>query len=150
MRVLCVCTGNTCRSPMLEGLLRYALAQRGRSDIAVASAGIAAADGLPASEHAVACLAALGIDLREHRSASIESQDLASIDHFVCMGQRHAEVLVALGVDRERIRIANQEDGGVPDPFGMDLSAYQQTAHVLAEVAAGIADELLADTSDRA
>ena len=57
--ILFVCTGNTCRSPMAAALMRRALDKRGRSDIIVESAGLAA-DGSPASGNAVAAMAEQG------------------------------------------------------------------------------------------
>ena len=53
MHIIFVCTGNTCRSPMAEALLREALAARGIDSVTVASAGTGAWEGAPASEGAV-------------------------------------------------------------------------------------------------
>ncbi|MDQ0089825.1 protein-tyrosine phosphatase [Paenibacillus anaericanus] len=60
MRILFVCTGNTCRSPMAEGLLRKLASERG-VNVEVSSAGVAASEGAPISRHAEAVLKDQGI-----------------------------------------------------------------------------------------
>lgn len=60
MRILFVCTGNTCRSPMAEGILRKLAAER-KLEVEVSSAGVAAVDGIPISKHARGVLADQGI-----------------------------------------------------------------------------------------
>jgi len=60
MNILFVCTGNTCRSPMAEGLFRTMAAKAGLQ-VAVKSAGVAAADGMPMSRHAQTALSKRGI-----------------------------------------------------------------------------------------
>lgn len=59
-RILFVCTGNTCRSPMAEGIMRKLLAEAGLSHIEVRSAGVSAYPGSPISDHAASVLAEKG------------------------------------------------------------------------------------------
>lgn len=126
LHLLCLCTGNTCRSPMLEGLLRRACAERGLAGVEVASAGTNAGGGEPASAHTVTILAQRGIDARGHRSQHVEDLELSLYDRFLCMTGSHAAVLAHLGVPADRIALV--DPAGVPDPYGGPLSAYAQTA----------------------
>lgn len=59
-RILFVCTGNTCRSPMAEGMMRKILSEEGLTDIEVRSAGVAAYEGTPLSDHAASVLKSKG------------------------------------------------------------------------------------------
>lgn len=143
MIIACICTGNTCRSPMLAALLERELAQRGLdADHQVVSAGVAARGGEPANGFAVTCLAEHGIDLGRHVSRNVLDLDLAAIGLFLCMGSNHGHALLELGVDRERIMVVRGEAGGVPDPFGSDLATYRATGAVLTEVAREVARTL--------
>lgn len=142
MNILCVCTGNTCRSPMLAALLARAFAQRGRADVQVASAGTGAADGEPASAGARAAMARRGIDLGGHASRHLAGVALDRIDLVLCMSSAHAAAVRARGMPAQGIRVVNAEGGGVPDPFGGDEDDYETCACVLAGEAERIADGL--------
>lgn len=75
-KILFVCGGNTCRSPMAEAIIRHLLKQNNIEDIEVASCGIAAADGWPMSENARKALQSL--DVEPHRHKSRQFKDLFS------------------------------------------------------------------------
>lgn len=129
-RLLCVCTGNTCRSPMLAALLGEAL-RRGGVAAAVESAGTGAFAGDPASHGAVAAMARRGIDLSAHRSRPLAGLDLAGYDHIYAVSSRHAAFVRAQGVPPERITVIGADRGGIPDPWGGDDAVYEATARVL-------------------
>src|SRR5262249_36000746 len=99
---LFVCTGNTCRSPMAEGLFRKLLAERLQCPedelvdrgYMVASAGVAAGPGSPSSPEAVEILAKRGVDLRGHESQPVTPQLLSQADQIFTMTRSHREMLV--------------------------------------------------------
>jgi protein-tyrosine phosphatase len=144
MKILCVCTGNTCRSPMLMALLRAALAERGVA-ATVMSAGTGAGSGEPASAHAVTAMRERGLDLRAHRSRNVADADPAAADLVLALTPAHAARLRALGVPAARLRVVAAEAGGVPDPFGGSLDDYRATADVLAADAARLAADVAAN-----
>ncbi|GDY13221.1 hypothetical protein LBMAG53_20990 [Planctomycetota bacterium] len=142
MKLLAVCTGNTCRSPMLKVLLRAELARIKRLDVTVDSAGTGAWDGEPASALAIATMAGLGLDLSDHRSQSVAGLDLSAYDHIHAMSAAHVAALRSLGVPARQLSVVDAEHGGVPDPFGGDAADYAACARVLASAARLIVAEL--------
>ena len=93
MKVVFVCTGNICRSPMAEALLRHGLAERGCNSIEVSSVGTWAMGGNPAMPEAVETLRALGIDLSQHRSRDVDEAEMAAADVIVVMTSVHVREL---------------------------------------------------------
>lgn len=131
MKVLCVCTGNTCRSPMLMALLRGAVRDRPASAWTIESAGTAAGDGEPASTYAQTCMELRGLDLSNHRSRPVAELDLATYDRVLCMTSSHAAALRSLGIPPGKLEVVNASRGGVPDPFGGSIEDYEACAQVL-------------------
>jgi protein-tyrosine-phosphatase len=136
MKILCVCTGNTCRSPMLAALLRAELSRtHPHSQLTVESAGTGAAEGMPASPEAVACMADIGLDIKAHRSRHVDTLDLASFDRVLCMTSGHSAYVRSRGVPAASLEVVNAYGGGVPDPFGGSARDYAACAQVLARFA---------------
>src|SRR4051794_7273086 len=87
--LLFVCTGNTCRSPMAEAIARAELERRGWSNVRVASAGLAAAAGEPATREAVVVAARRGLDLGGHRARQLSAEIIGWADLVLGMSSSH-------------------------------------------------------------
>src|SRR3712207_2434332 len=99
MKIVFVCTGNLCRSPMAEGLLRHALQEQGCVGIEVSSVGTWAYYGRPATDEAIATLQQRGIDLSAHLSRPVELEELRAADLIVAMTSVHVRELGNLAPD---------------------------------------------------
>jgi ribose 5-phosphate isomerase B len=143
MKFLCVCTGNTCRSPMLAAFLARDLAASGRSGDLVLSAGSGAYPGQPATTEALREMQRRGLDLSAHRSRECTSLNLQDFDRILCMTSSHAAYVRSKGVPARRITVLHAERGGVPDPYGGTPADYAACADLLEQSAAAIAAEPL-------
>jgi protein-tyrosine-phosphatase len=132
MHILFVCTGNTCRSPMAEGLLRAALAAKGLDQVTVSSAGTGAWDGAPVSEGSYLVGLEQGLDLSEHRARLLTRDVVRSADLILVMSGHHVARVTELGGE-DKVHLlgtyAGREEGQseVNDPYGADLTAYRTT-----------------------
>src|SRR5436189_2627690 len=92
--ILFVCTGNVCRSPMVEGIFRQAT--RGRGDYRVLSAGLGAMEGQPPSPYAVQAVRELGIDISGQRSRMLTSELVHQADFIFGMTHSHIDTVMLL------------------------------------------------------
>lgn len=93
-KILIVCTGNTCRSPMAEGILKSMLDHRGKTDISVSSAGISGLDNHPAAQYAIEAAAHWGVDISNHRGRSITRRMIDNADLILAMSPEHVEFIL--------------------------------------------------------
>lgn len=138
LRILAVCTGNTCRSPMVAALLGEALRRAGIPAV-IDSAGTGANPGDRASHGAQAAMARRGIDLSGHRSRPVDGLDLSAYHRVLTVSSRHAAFLRAHGVPADRLEVLAADRGGLADPWGGDDAVYEATARQIEAEAARLA-----------
>lgn len=129
--IVFVCTGNTCRSPMAEGLLRSLIPSFWKDEVGTSSAGIGAWEGQEAAGHAVAVLAEIGVDISRHRSRMLTREIAEGAALLVAMAREHREYALALapGAAPRAILIGEldpaREDPDVHDPIGGGREVYR-------------------------
>src|SRR5687767_13069942 len=97
MRLLFVCTGNTCRSALADAIARKVAVERSLTDVEVVSAGTSAWDGAPASDGALLVGMERGLDLSQHKSQTLTRKLVSDAALILAMGPHHLERVEALG-----------------------------------------------------
>ena len=92
-RILLVCTGNICRSPIAEGTIRHLLAERGIHDVTVRSAGVSGWEGSPAVPEAVQALKERGIDISSHMARRLTPSMVQAVDLVVALAAEHRDAV---------------------------------------------------------
>ncbi len=132
--ILIVCTGNICRSPMAEGLLKQAVFPKWKDRFHVHSAGTFGLTGNRAEQNAVRALHQLGIDIRDHRARSVDRSMIGAADMIIVMEEMHRDFIVGLqpeATSKVWLLSVFGEPGGpvdVADPYGGSLERYTACA----------------------
>ena len=130
MRILFICTGNTCRSPMAAGYFKSLLNTEETKRVEVLSAGTFAGNGEPASANSIRSARNLGIDISDHKSSPLTSELAESADIIVAMTESHRHAIGAISpaaLAKTRLMSQLSEIGDdVSDPFGGNAEMYDE------------------------
>ncbi|MBP0725046.1 low molecular weight protein arginine phosphatase [Bacillus sp. RG28] len=130
-KILFVCTGNTCRSPIAEALLKH----YSKGEFEVKSAGVFAMDGSKASFNALEALRKKGIE-HEHKSQLLTNDLVEWATHVLTMTKGHKQVILSqLETAKDKVftlyEFVNNEDKDISDPYGGSLQTYEMTLEEL-------------------
>lgn len=156
-QVLLICTGNTCRTPMAEGILKKLLAEQGAQMVHVKSAGIGAMDGMPASFIGVSVSRMHEVNIMHHRSQQVTKKLMDKSDLVLVMAENHMNYMrEKFPQHMNKVHLLKNfenddppEDPNVFDPIGGDAELYEEVFLGLEEEMKRITTHIINSSMDK-
>ena len=127
-KILFICTGNTCRSPMAEGLFQKMLSENPELDAKCSSAGISAVKGQKVTPWAAEVCREGGVDISKHRARCLTMEMMEKWDLLVVMTPDQRMLLAEAGIPEEKLILLDVED-----PYGGPIESYRQCRDLLTQ-----------------
>lgn len=121
-KIMFICSGNTCRSPLAEGLFKKYLKEKNITDIEVSSAGLSVFPGDEVSVNSALVAMNRGVNISLHRARRVNLEHFAETDLFVCMTPAHANALSRYCFPSQIMTL------NIPDPYCQPIEAYEECA----------------------
>ena len=135
MKIMFVCTGNTCRSAMAHHMLEKMIKEK--DNVEVYSCGIYADSGEPATYSAIDVMKEYGVDMNNHRATNIKETKIEQMDLILCATKNHkAQLISKYSDEKEKIFTMkeyagldnNGQDMDISDPWGYNMNTYRMCA----------------------
>lgn len=149
--ILIICTGNTCRSPMAEGILKSILKERGIEKVHVGSAGIGAMNGMMATPYGIEAARNWNVDISNHRARQLTRDLIDQSDLILAMAPEHVETVLrkAPNAGKKTFMLKafptpySSSQERIQDPIGGTLGDYNQTFLELDEILRRIVNRII-------
>jgi len=146
-KLLFVCSGNTCRSPLAEGIAQKIFPEGLSEKVDISSVGSTAVDGLPASPLAIEVAGKHSIDLSRHKARFLSRGLVKGADLIIAMSSKHRDTVgviepSALDYTYLLTDFCDDESEDIPDPIGLAVDEYEKTYRILENCIRGLAEKL--------